>query len=614
MSSRATLLRIASGAPWTGAGPKRQAFLASLLGGLLFVLIFEMAYDGIPDHLYQVRDDGVITMSHARNLVDYGFIGINPSGGRVEGYSAPVQLFLYAAAYAVTGVGYAVWSGAQTVAATFLLGVLLVLFFGERKLLAVGLTGVAALFLTLLRPFLLWHGSGMENAITHVLILATVLILFFLVRAGRMHYWLAVPVFLASISRVDGIFHVGPLLIVFGGVWLAAFRDWRGVRFSLLAAGLWVLFHWWRYLYFGDLLPNTAYAQDIPLADNLGLWLALDRQHMHEAVASAGTILDFHGAKVLALALPVLLMLSRRRETVVLALLLGSLLLTAAFSESVFGPARMDRARTTTHLAVVSALGISALFYHLMLRRRIRWAVPFVAVAGWGVFGTGMVIPPYKAGFSVDSFDKNRKVFARIASAEDLYRPTVANPDLGVMSWHKQFNVIDMGSLGSPLIARLAASSGAQADYFSLCRSGHDRAASRLVLPVRCRNPVGPPVRRALSACGRARDKLGQEELSGQSENPEWILDTRRYSQVVGIRREAADRPDEERPLDRVFARGAGTMPEPLHRAARLHLRRPDGLAVPSRIPEPGTDWPARRDLCRQPHGTFRPLSHHGLP
>ena len=466
MSSRATLLRIASGAPWTGAGPKRQAFLASLLGGLLFVLIFETAYDGIPDRLYQVRDDGVITMSHARNLVDYGFIGVNPSGGRVEGYSAPVQLFLYAAAYATTGVGYAAWSGAQTVAATFLLGALLVLFFGERKLLAVGLTGVAALFLTLLRPFLLWHGSGMENAITHVLILATGLILFFLVQTGRMHYWLAVPVFLASTSRVDGIFHVGPLLIVFGGVWLAVFRDWRGVRFSLLVSGLWVLFHWWRYLYFGDLLPNTAYAQGVPLADNLRLWLALDRQHMHEAVASAGAILDFHGAKALALALPVLLMLSRRRETVVLALLLGSLLLTAAFSESVFGPARMDRARTTTHLAVVSALGISALFYHLMLRRRIRWAVPFVAVAGLGVFGTGMMVPPYKAGFSVGSFDRNRKEFVRIASAEDLHRPTVANPDLGVMSWHKQFNVIDMGSLGSPLIARLAASSGARADYF----------------------------------------------------------------------------------------------------------------------------------------------------
>ena len=60
---------------------------------------------------------------------------------------------------------------------------------------------------------------------------------------------------------------------------------------------------------------------------------------------------------------------------------------------------------------------------------------------------------------------KTRKVFARIASAEDLYRPTVANPDLGVVSYHKQFNVIDLGALGSPLIANLASPSGSRADY-----------------------------------------------------------------------------------------------------------------------------------------------------
>ena len=104
-------------------------FLLSLLSGLLFVLIFAFFSDQKP----WVSDDGVITMSHGRNLVDYGFIGINPSGGRVEGYSAPVQFFLYTAAYAMTGVGYAAYSEAQTYIATFLLGALLVLFFFSAK-------------------------------------------------------------------------------------------------------------------------------------------------------------------------------------------------------------------------------------------------------------------------------------------------------------------------------------------------------------------------------------------------------------------------------------------------------------------------------------------------
>ena len=307
MGSRSTLLRFLSGTPWRVTGPIPRALPASLPGGLLFVLIFGYALSGIEDRLYEVRDDGVVTMSHARNLVEYGFIGINPSGDRVEGYSAPVQFFLYAAAYAVTGVGYAAYAKAQTMIATFLLGALWVLFFPERKVLAVALAGLAAVFLVWLRPFLLWHGSGMENAVTHVLFLAAVLGMVMLVRnpEGRGAYWWAIPIFLASISRIDGIWHIGPVLVVFGVFWRVAFRNWRGAHVSLLVPGLWALFQGWRYLYFGDVLPNTAYAQGISVFDNLRPWLALDWEHMR-----AGSILDSHGG-VLLLSLPALLEIGR---------------------------------------------------------------------------------------------------------------------------------------------------------------------------------------------------------------------------------------------------------------------------------------------------------------
>ena len=194
-------------------------FLLPLLGGLIFVCVFHWAYSSIPDNYYQVRDDSVITMSHARNLVDYGFIGVNPSGGRVEGYSAPAQFFLFAAAYALTGVDYAAYVAAQTVIATFLLGALFVLFFKERKIAALLLTAMAALLLAYLRPFLEWHGSGMENAVTHVLFLATVLILVSQVRTERILWLLSIPVFLASISRAESIYHIGPLPVIFGVFW-----------------------------------------------------------------------------------------------------------------------------------------------------------------------------------------------------------------------------------------------------------------------------------------------------------------------------------------------------------------------------------------------------------
>ncbi len=419
-------------------------FLLPLLGGSIFVVVFHFAYSGLDDDFYRTRDDGIITMSHARNLVEYGFIGVNPSGGRVEGYSAPAQFFLFAAAYAVTGTGYAAYAAIQTVAATFLLGALFILFFKERKAAAVILTAAAALFLAYLRPFLEWHGSGMENAVTHVLFLAAVLILVSLVRMERIVYPLAIPVFLASISRIESIYHIGPLLVIFSVFWLLAFRDWRGVRFSCVVLGLWGLFQLWRYLYFGELLPNTAHAQSISVIDNLRSWLRPDAEHMRRA----GDILAFHGGSVLLPSLAAALMLARRRQTVLLLLLIGSLTLTAAFSESVFGVARLDPARLTTHLAVFAAVGAAVLFYCLGNGRRALWAASAVAAAA--VFGMDVTAPYYLCC----SGNSAAAEFARIAEAEALPRPTVAFPDLGEASWRKQFNIVDLGRLGSPIMAK----------------------------------------------------------------------------------------------------------------------------------------------------------------
>ena len=169
-----------------------------LVGGLIFLFFFYWRYANIPDELYQTRDDGVITMSHARNLVEYGFIGVNPSGERVEGYSAPAQFWAYAAAYALTGVDYHTFAAAQTALCTFLLGAIFILFFRENRRWAIAITALAALLLSWHYPFLGWHGSGMENAITHVLFLAAALILFNFARRRRIVYPWAIVIFLAS--------------------------------------------------------------------------------------------------------------------------------------------------------------------------------------------------------------------------------------------------------------------------------------------------------------------------------------------------------------------------------------------------------------------------------
>src|SRR5258705_14002865 len=99
----------------------REVGLA-LLGGLIFCAVFYSRYSVLSPDLYVLRDDGLITMSHAKNWVDYGFIGVSPSGGRVEGFSAPLQFLIYAVLYAVTRIGYQSYAALQTLVCTFALG------------------------------------------------------------------------------------------------------------------------------------------------------------------------------------------------------------------------------------------------------------------------------------------------------------------------------------------------------------------------------------------------------------------------------------------------------------------------------------------------------------
>ena len=590
-------------------------FLLPLLGGLIFVCVFHWAYSSIPDGYYQVRDDAVITMSHARNLVDYGFIGVNPSGGRVEGYSAPAQFFLFATAYALTGTGYAAYAAAQTLLATFLLGALFVLFFKERKIAALLLTAMAALLLAYLRPFLEWHGSGMENAVTHVLFLATVLILVSQVRTERILWLLSIPVFLASISRAESIYHIGPLLVIFGVFWRLAFRNWRGMCFSFIVLGLWILFQWWRYLYFGDFLPNTAYAQSISVFENLRPWLRLDTEHMLRAFVNAGQLLQFHGGIVLLWALSVALVLPRRRphrrHTALLLLLLGSLTLTAAFSETIFGSPTLDEARLTTHLAVFTALGTAAMFYCLYLGGipRKRWVTTAFGTILVFVFSRN-VVAPYFLCCPTTNFEPVRAEAAQIAVAEALPRPTFSNPDLGVVSWHKQFNIIDLGRIGSPIMAIEAGL--IRADYF------FNYAAPDIVMSHSSwsctydgelfSNPrfarLYQPVATMVTDWTEENCKSNPGSLAGY-----WIR-----SDILKSSESA-----ERRLIDRVAMNlSVDLLREELkhcHQAQsggggiRLRLRRQNRLSVPAGISGAGPSRHARRDFLCQSHRRIRPLS-----
>ena len=436
-----------------------------LVGGLIFVFFFYWRYSNIPETLYQTRDDGVITMSHARNLVEYGFIGVNPSGGRVEGFSAPAQFWAYAAAYALTSVGYHTFAVAQTAVCAFLLGAVFILFFRESRLWAVAITALAGLLLSWHYSFLGWHGSGMENAITHVLFLAAALILFSFARNGRIVYPWAVVVFLASISRIDSIYYIGPALVIFSVWWWLTFRGlrqgMRGCWFSLAVVGLWVGYNLWRYVYFGDLTPNTAYAQEI----SAGGWLERWQEYGWEAVTLYDEfyrdIFVHHSVYILLAALPLLYFMRRSRVGLLMFAIIGGIVVTSVLSPFFFGEARFGSMRTTTHLAVFVALGLGLIIYRIKSRRIKNRKLLLGMASALGVAGIvafsiyTYTVDLYNMCCWSQYYEPLRQQFDRLAEREDLLRPTVSNPDLGVISWHKHFNAVDLGRLGSPVISKL---------------------------------------------------------------------------------------------------------------------------------------------------------------
>ncbi len=433
---------------------KNRLFQISLFGGLAFLFFFYLSYSTIESDYYQVRDDGVITLSHAKNLVDYGFIGVSPSGDRVEGYSAPVQFVIYAAAYYLTGLDFKTYAAVQTLVSTFLLGVVFSLFFKESKFYAFGLSLLAGFILSEHTAFVQWHGSGMENPITHVLMLATILILYSSYRAEKICYPLVLVVFLATISRIDSVYHVAPILAIFAAAWLFTYKNFKGFFFAFLVFVFWLSYHLWRYYYFGDFMPNTGYAQDISIGERLANLVTWDQGYVNESLRLSIKIFSYHGGYLLLVFMPLLILVREDREVALLFLILFSLILTSYLNPFFFGQTRLDPVRSTTQLAIFVMLAIASIIYFLRKRSHLFWIAPASLLAGLFALKINAV-QSYDMCCRIDYFDSFRNQFAGLANQESLPRPTVSNPDLGVMSWHKQFNIIDLGKLGTPVMAKL---------------------------------------------------------------------------------------------------------------------------------------------------------------
>lgn len=425
--------------------------LPAIASGLLFCLFLYLSLMGIDSDWYTARDDGVITLSAARNLVDEGFIGVNPSGPIVEASSAPVQLFLYALVYRISRVNYMVYSMVQSYASYFLIGVFFFLFFARQPVLGLGLAVIAAAAISFFSPFIEWHSSGMENAITNFLFILSVFLIYRMVSERRVRYIYAALLFLASLSRIDSIYHVAPLLLIFALFWKIHHKNNDGFYILILTSVLWLAFAFWHNVYFGQLFPNTAYAQGISVTDRLMKILSLDKDVISQSVGLSKNIILKLGLWMVVPAFAIFLFSKKSTENIIITVCCASLMTTAIFNPWVFGVTRIDPVRTTSFATLISALLVCNWIY---FARRV--SLPALLVIPLiGAFYQPAIPPRYYLGWSTRWFEPVHERFVSMAKDNDIKRPTIANADLGAMTWHKVLNDIDMGLLGNPVMAHL---------------------------------------------------------------------------------------------------------------------------------------------------------------
>lgn len=201
-----------------------------------------------------VCDDAYITLRTVDNAVHGYGLRWNVAE-RVQSYTHPLWMLLLTAVYAVTREPYF-----TTLAVSFVvagLGVLLLTFgLGRARPIA----AIVLLALCGSRAFVEFSTSGLENPLTHLLLIAFVWLLLRPDVAPASAFRLCLCGSLIALTRQDAVLLVAPALALVG------WRELRtgGVRAVLhMAAGLLPIVVWEAFslVYYGFLFPNTAYAK-----------------------------------------------------------------------------------------------------------------------------------------------------------------------------------------------------------------------------------------------------------------------------------------------------------------------------------------------------------------
>jgi hypothetical protein len=263
-----------------GPGIRRLTQVCVLAAGAgVWSIPFVVRLQNVNDRWWMTRDDGVITLSHARNLLKFGTIGVSPGGDRVEGFSSPlhfavgtlVQLVRIDDLRSISMVILAISLVASGLCLTFGFDSLIQKRFAEQdhfknQIITIVVVGITALATSMLWTTTGWLGSSMENPLILASMAAVIGAALADVSTRPARVVAVLGLCGLMLARVEFAAFAIPVVVAVAAASAAGTdRRRRRRRIALVAAiplTCAVTLHLARRWYFGAWLPNTAIVQD----------------------------------------------------------------------------------------------------------------------------------------------------------------------------------------------------------------------------------------------------------------------------------------------------------------------------------------------------------------
>ena len=232
---------------------RRDKVIFILLVGFFFLVLLKTAW---------VSDDAYITFRSIENFI-HGYGMVHNVGERVQTFTHPLWFFIQSGANFILqkGLGFDFWSQMYYVNILLSISLSLLTVAGLIYLASkrVQTSSIVVAVLISSKAFLDYSTSGLENPLTHLLLVAFLIIYFEeKLTEERKILFLSFIGCLASLNRLDTIlFFIPPLVYLFFKN-QASLKKMAAIITGFVPLLIWEIFS---LFYYGALFPNTAYAK-----------------------------------------------------------------------------------------------------------------------------------------------------------------------------------------------------------------------------------------------------------------------------------------------------------------------------------------------------------------